>query len=284
MAKVLVTGATGKQGGAVARALASNGHAVRALTRNPASPAATGLAATGAEVVAGSFADAASLRRAMDGVDAVFAMGTFFERGPDGEVAEGLALVDAAREARVGHVVYTSVASADRKTGIPHFDSKAKVEAALIASGRPYTILAPVYFMENLWFPQSVGGLRAGTHAVPLPPGRKLQQVAVADIGRFAVVAIERKLVGQRIELAGDDLDGVAAAKALSERLGREIRFQELPLAAIQAMSEDLYLMYKFFADVGYAVDIAALRRTYPEVGWHTFSAWLADQDLAPLR
>ncbi|MEQ1501041.1 MAG: NmrA family NAD(P)-binding protein, partial [Myxococcota bacterium] len=232
----------------------------------------------GIEVVEGSFKDGASLGRAMDGVDAVFAMGTFFEAGVDGEVADGLALVGAAKAAKVPHVVYTSVASADRNTGIPHFDSKGKVEAALIASGVPWTILAPVYFMENLFFPQTIDGVRNGVYAAPLTSRRALQQVAVADIGALGVVAIERGLIGRRIELAGDELDGEATAAALAAKLGKPIRYQPVPLAAIEAQSHDLGAMYRYFEEVGYAVNRPALRREFPDVGWHSFADWLAGQ------
>lgn len=281
---VLVTGATGKQGGAVARGLAANGHRVRALSRNPGSEAAKRLAGLGVEVAQGAFGDAASLGRAMAGVDAVFAMGTFFEGGVEAEVRDGLALVSAAKAASVPHVVYTSVGSADRNTGVPHFDSKGEVEAALIASGVPWTILAPVYFMENLFFPQTFDGIRAGMYAAPLPADRVLQQVAVADIGAMGVAAIERRLVGRRIELAGDALTGEQLAAHLSAALGRPIRYQPVPLAAVEAQSADLGAMYRYFDEVGYAVNLAALRREFPEVRWHTFADWLRAQDLTGLR
>lgn len=282
--EVLVTGATGKQGGAVARALIAGGHRVRALTRNPSSPSASALAALGAEVVAGNFDKPETIARALDGVDSLFAMGTFFESGVESEITQGLALVEAAARAKIGHVVYTSVAGADQKTQIPHFESKGRVEEALKGSGLPWTILAPVYFMENLYFPQSVSAIRAGTYPSPLSPRRTLQQVAVADIGSMGRVAIERKLIGRRIELAGDDIDSEAVARALSRALGRPIALQSFPLDALKAQSHEMWIMYKYFEEVGYQANISALRREFPEVGWHRFDDWLAKQDLSSLR
>ena len=126
---VLVTGATGKQGGAVARQLIGKGHHVRALTRDPSKPAAQALAGLGAELAVGNLDDRASLERAIDGVDAVFAVATPFEEGTQAETQQGINVADAAIAAGV-QLVYSSVANADRQTGIPHFDSKFAVEAA----------------------------------------------------------------------------------------------------------------------------------------------------------
>ena len=118
---VLVTGATGSQGGAVARRLLKRGHRVRAFTRSADSPAARSLTDSGAEVLTGSFDEPDSLVRASRGADAVFAMATPFEAGREAEVRQGRHVFEAAREAGVGHLVYSSVASADQVTRIPHF-------------------------------------------------------------------------------------------------------------------------------------------------------------------
>jgi uncharacterized protein YbjT (DUF2867 family) len=280
---VLVTGATGKQGGAVARALIARGHAVRALTRNPGSPAATALAGLGATPVRGDLTDAGSVKAALAGVDVLFAMGTPFERGIDAEVAQGKAVIAAAREARVGRVVYTSVASADRNTGIPHFDSKGQVEVELRGSGLNHAILAPVYFMENLFFPQTVDALKQGRFPSPLSPHRLLQQVAVADIGAMGALAVEGRIDGRRIELASDELDGLEAARAVGRALGRKVEFAGFPLQAL-ASNHDLFTMYTYFEEVGYQVDLRGLRNEFPEVGWHRFDDWLAETDLSSLR
>lgn len=121
---VLVTGATGTQGGAVARELVDRGYAVRGLTRNPDSERATALTELGIEVVKGDFDDAASLNVAMEGVYGVFAVTNYWEHGFDREVAHGKQLVDAAEKAGIKHFVFTSVAGADAGTGLPHFESR----------------------------------------------------------------------------------------------------------------------------------------------------------------
>ena len=123
---VLVTGATGNQGGAVARALLEEGHRVRALTRSLESPKAKKLKERGAELAQGEFDNPASLRQAAEGVDAVFAMGTPFGGGVDVEIKQAKSLLDAAKAAGVTHLVYSSVSDADRKTEIPHFDSQVR--------------------------------------------------------------------------------------------------------------------------------------------------------------
>src|SRR6476646_3306542 len=159
---VLVTGATGQQGGAVVEALLTRGHHVRALTRNPASPAANRLRERGVEIAVGDFTDRDSLVRAARGADAVYAMSTPYEQSAEKETAQGMTVADAAKAAGVAHFVYSSVASANRATGIRHFDGKYAVEKHLQASGVPYTIVAPVFFMENLLQPWMLSGLHQG--------------------------------------------------------------------------------------------------------------------------
>src|SRR5581483_464111 len=164
-------------------------YAVRALTRDPAKPQAAALAGGGTEVVKGDFEDPDSLRRALDGVYGVFAMATFHERGVEGEIRDGKALVEAAQRAEVSHFVYSSVGGADRNTGVPHFYSTSQVEEHLRRTGLPYTILRPVFFMEN-W--QGMRGMiDQGTLALPLTTDRCLQQIAVDDIGGMAIQAFE---------------------------------------------------------------------------------------------
>ena len=216
---ILVTGATGQQGGAVAKALLEKGQKIRVMTRNPEKAAA--LAKAGAEVVKGDLTDRADLQSALQGVHGVFAMSTPFEAGMDAEVRQGTMLADAAKQASVAHYVYTSVGSADRKTGIPHFETKWKVEQHIRQIGLPATILRPVFFMENFgtYFPPS----KEGVLAVPVRPSMKFQMIALKDIGEFGAAAFlsPNKFLGQAIDLAGDELTMPEVAAHLSRTKGR---------------------------------------------------------------
>jgi uncharacterized protein YbjT (DUF2867 family) len=282
---VLVTGATGQQGGAVVRALIARGHRVKAITRRPESDGAKRLAAAGVQVVAGDLDDAASVAAAAKGVDAMFLMGNSYEAGTDAETRQGIAAADAAKAAGIGHLIYSSVADADKKTGIPHFDSKYLVEKHIAGLGIPYTISAPVAFMENTVAPWAIDGLRQGVYAAALPPTRVLQQITIDDIGAFVSALAERReqVFGKRFDIAGDELSGEQQVKILSEVLGRPIRFQELPIAAIRQQSEDTALMFEWFDRTGYDAGIAALRRDFPEVGWHSYADWARGFDWSVL-
>ena len=278
---VLVTGATGKQGGHLARELLSRGHSVRALTRNLDSPAAATLAERGVTIVPGDFEDQGGLERAMRGVATVFAMGTPLERGAKTETREGINIVRAASTVGVTHLVYASIAGADRATGIPHFDSKFEVEKEIRRSGVPFTIVAPVFFMENFLADYIAAGLAQGSISMALPATRRLQQIAVADIAQFTALVIERResFLGKRIDIASDELTVATAAAAISEVSGRHIEYTALPIDTVRQGNEDLARMLEWFDRVGYDADIVGLRSLYPEVDWHRFSTWAREQD-----
>lgn len=279
---VLVTGATGKQGGALARLLLKRGHRVLAFVRSPDSPMAKDLQQRGAELTPGDFDDPDSLERAMQGVDAVFAMATPFDAGGlEGEVRYGRHLIDAAKLAHVRHFLYSSVAGADQNTGIPHFETKHVVEEHLRRSGLPYTIVAPVFFMENFLGPTFAQRLHEGVLAMALPPHRGLQMVPVADIAAFCTRVLEwpEELFGRRIEIASDEVTGEQAAALISYVSGHKLRYEEVPLEAVRSHSEDMGLMFEWFQREGYHVDVSLMRRDYPEVGWHTFEDWARAQD-----
>lgn len=185
---ILVTGATGNQGGAVARHLLQRGNfMVRAFVRDPNKPAAQALKQAGAELVFGDFSDRASLDRAMLGAVGVFSVQNF-QDGLDTEIRQGKAIADAAKAAGIKHFVYSSVGSAERKTGIPHFDSKFQVEEHIRAIGLPYTIMRPVFFFYNY------NGMRPmvskGTLGQPLNPETKLQQLSEEDYGEMVALGV----------------------------------------------------------------------------------------------
>jgi uncharacterized protein YbjT (DUF2867 family) len=276
---VVVTGSTGNQGGAVARGLLERGHKVRAVTREPNSSQAKSLASAGATLVEASLEDTAAIAKALEGATSLFAMTTPFGGGTDVETRQGVAAADAAKAAGV-HLVFTSVGSADRQTGVPHFDSKYEVEKHLAKIGVRATILAPVFFMENLHFGKAQ--LAKGIYASALPPTRRLAQIAVADIGAVAVRVLEdaARFTGKRFDLAGDELTGSDVVAILSRITGRPFAYQQVPLDVIrQRMGEDGARMYEWMDRVGYTVDRAALRREFSDVAFHDFESWARPQD-----
>jgi len=274
---ILVTGATGQQGGAVARALLGKGQKVRVMTRHPEKAAS--LTQAGAEIVQGDLTDQANLQMALRGVYGVFAMSTPFEAGMEAEVRQGIMLADAAKQAGIAHYVYTSVGSAHRDTGIPHFDSKWRVEQHIRQIGLPATILRPVWFMEN--FTTFAKPSAEGVLMLPMKPVTKLAMVALKDIGEFGAASFLRPkdFLGQAIDIAGDDLTMPETAVLLTKAMGRSIRFQEFPMdQAEAAMGHDLATMFRWFNEVGYAIDIPWLKQQFG-IPLTTFSEWVKTMD-----
>jgi uncharacterized protein YbjT (DUF2867 family) len=276
---VVVTGSTGQQGGAVARGLLERGHKVRAVTRDPESSQARSLANAGAELVVASLEDTAAITRALTGATSLFAMTTPFGGGTDAETRQGVAAAEAARAASV-HLVFTSVNSANRQTGVPHFDSKYQVESHIAKIGVRATILGPAFFMENLYFGKDQ--LAKGIYAAALPPTRRLAQSSVADIGAVAVRVLEdaSRFTGRRFDLASDELTGNDVAAILSRVTGRPFAYHQLPLDVIrQRMGEDGAKMYEWLDRVGYTAERAALHREFPGLVFHDFESWAKKQD-----
>jgi uncharacterized protein YbjT (DUF2867 family) len=283
MATVLVIGATGKQGGALTGLLLDHGHEVIAFVRSPESPSARALAADGVRLVAGDLADAPALSAAATGVDAVFGLTVpFGPAGQDGEVAQGRALVDAAAKAGA-HLVYSSARGVDRSeaTNLSHADSKRSIEAHLRDRDVRATVLGPVYFMENAL---NVGFSRLGDGVLanPLTAGKPLDQVTVLDIAGLAVHAIEHpdRFVGERIDVASDRVTGEQAARILSEVLGREIPYRQMPLDQVrQWAGDEIADMFQRFEHTTEFLDIAGLHARYPEVTWHSYADWARTVD-----
>jgi uncharacterized protein YbjT (DUF2867 family) len=274
---VLITGATGRQGGAVARALAGKGLTLRAMTRKPESDAAKALAATGTEVVRGDLDDDASLRKALESTWGVFAVQNTWEAGVEKEEEQGKRLATLAREKGVQHFVYSSVGSAHRRTGIPHFDNKARIEDAVRVLQFPsHVIIRPVFFMENLtspWF------LNADKLCAAMDPRTVLQMIAVEDIGQYGARAFTdaARLNRREIDIAGDALTMPAAAAALSKGLGRTIEFVRIPIEEVRKNSADFATMLEWFERIGYNADIAGNEREFG-IRPTKLEAWAAKQ------
>src|SRR5260221_7925399 len=227
---ILIPGVTGNQGGVVAQALQGTGFRLRALTRKPDSERAAALARHGVDVVKGDLDDEATLRRALSGAWGVFGVQNAQEAGAEREEAQGKRLATLAREAGVEHYVYTSVGSAHKQTGIPHFDSKWRIEETVRGLRfLSHVILRPVFFMENVLAPFSLQG---STLSWALGPGTKLQMIAVDDIGWFGARAFTdaAALNGREIDLAGGGRTMSGAAEVLTGGLGRPIAFAQTPI------------------------------------------------------
>jgi uncharacterized protein YbjT (DUF2867 family) len=279
---VLVTGATGQQGGAVSRQLLSRGHKVRALTRKPEGEAAKALAGMGAEVVPGELDDAASLEKALRGAWGVFSVQNTWEAGVEGEERQGKRLAELARKAGVNHFVYTSVGSAHRRTGIPHFENKARIEETVRGLGFPsYTILRPVFFMENWMSPGSKPSLMEGKLAIGIRPDTPLQMIAVDDIGTYGLRAFEQhaELNRREIDIAGDEHTMPEAARILGKAIGRSVEFVQVPIEEVRKFSADFAIMLEWFDRVGYDVHIRSRSREFgiPPTSladWAAKAAW----------
>jgi uncharacterized protein YbjT (DUF2867 family) len=261
---IVVTGATGNQGSAIARHLLQRGNfKVRALVRDPNKPASLALQQAGAELAVGDLNDRASLDRALQGAYGVFSL-QIFQDGLDTEIRHGKAVADAAKAAGIQHFVYSSVGSAERNTGVPHFDSKFQVEEYIRASELPYTILRPVFFFYNYNLMRPM--VETGTLFQPLSPETKVQQLSEEDYGEMVADVFDRPadFMNGEIELASVDMTMPEIAAAFSRVLGKPVQYQQIPFEAFeQQIGEELTIMYRWFENVGYGADLTQLKRDF---------------------
>jgi len=256
---ILITGATGKQGGAVTKELLSKGYKVRAMTRKTDSEQAKELSKLGAEVVYGDLDNPQSLEEALDGCWGTFAVQNTWEAGVEKEEEQGKRFAEIAKKKNIQFYFYTSVGSAHRKTGIPHFENKWRVEEKVRSLAFPFhTIIRPVFFMENFASPMFKPEIEKGNLAVGMKPDRKLQMIAVQDIGKYGLWIFENyeKLNGKAIDLAGDDITMTEAAEIISKAKGQKVKFSQVPIEEIRKFSEDYAIMLEWFDKVGYNADI----------------------------
>jgi len=277
---ILVTGATGNQGSAAARHLLQRGNfTVRALVRDPNKPAAQALKQAGAELVEGDLNDRASLDRALQGTSGVFSVQGITD-GLDVEIRQGKAITDAAKAAGIQHFVYSSVGSAERNMGVPHFDSKFQIEEYIRASGLPYTILRPVFFFFNCNAMRSM--VENGTLPQPLSPDTKLQQLSEEDYGEMVAEVFDHAadFLNRETEVASVDMTMPQIAAAFSQVLGKPIEYQQIPFEAFeQQAGEEMTIMYRWFENVGYVADLTELKRDFPKPT--DFESYLRDHDWA---
>jgi len=266
---IAVTGATGQQGGAVARKLLEEGWQVRALTRDVHKPAAQELKALGAELVAGDMDNRTELDAAFKDAYGVFSVQNFWlpNVGYDGEIQQGKNVADAAKAAGVQHLVYSSVGSAHRGMGQKHFDSKWEIEQYIHSLDIPYTILRPAYFMDNHNWSRAY--ILSGTYTgMGLRPEKGVQSIAVEDIAAFAAIVLgdAKTYLGKTLELAGDELTEAQTAEVFTRVIGRPVTLAAPAGNGGRAPDEEMIAMFNFFNGEGYDADISALRKIHPDL------------------
>jgi uncharacterized protein YbjT (DUF2867 family) len=277
---VLVTGATGQQGGAIARELLSHGYRVKAMTRKPEGEQAKVLAKLGAEIIQGDLDDAASLEKALQGAWGVFAVQNTWEAGVEKEEIQGKRIAELAKKAGVQHFVYSSVGSAHRATGTPHFDNKWRVEEKIRELKFPsYFIIRPAFFMENLLSPWFKPGIDQGKVMIGIAATTKLQMSNLEDIGKYGLLAFEKhaELNGKAIDIASDELIMPEVAQVLSTVTKKPITFERVPIELVRQGSADFAAMLEWFDKVGYNADIAGNANTY-NIKPTSFAEWAKKQ------
>ena len=281
-ATILITGATGRQGGAVVRHLLKTNFIVKALSRTPASIPAQWLKQHGVAVVKGDMADTDSLTSAMKNCDGVFSIQNYFEYGAEKEILYGKNLADVALKSGVSHLVYNSVCGADTDTGVPHFETKNTIEKYIKQIGLPATIIRPVKFMENYYIPQVFKGILGGKLFDPIKPGKKHQMIATDDIGKFVAEAFLNPdlYINRTIEIAGDALTNEQVAETMSDVLGKQIKFKRLPMAIVRlAMDRELYRMFKLFNEKGFEADMDKTKKQFPLVSLTPLKEFLMNEN-----
>ena len=268
MTQVLVAGSTGTQGGSVVDHLLSGRHGqftVQGLTRRPDSEAARALARRGVRVVSGDMTDQSAMEQLCADVDAVFCVTTFFEAGTATETNQGTTMADAAAAADVDHFVYSSVQSADRDTGLPHFESKYAVERHLTELDLPTTVVRPVFFMQNFGYMMREDIIE-GRLSMPFPLDRPIQMVDARNIGLATATAMANpdRFEGETIDLAGDELTLREIAAVFTDHLGREVEAVSTDIDEFEAqMGAEFAATYRWMIEVGYDADIDRLREEY---------------------
>ncbi|WP_407977582.1 NmrA/HSCARG family protein [Brucella pseudogrignonensis] len=272
---ILVFGATGRQGGSVAKALLKAGWPVRALVQDSSTAASLQLRNAGVELVQGSFEQTDVIRSAMKDAYGVFSVLPANLAAED-EVRHGILIADIAAETGINHFVYSSGASVGNElTGVPRFDAKPLIEAHVRQLDMTTTIIRPMIFMEMLVRPGF--GLDEGRLVSLIQPDQSIQLTAVEDIGRFvaAVLADKPRFGGATLKIASDRLTGRQLGIALSEAAGRPVTFERFPEDVLAANS-DLAHMAKSLEDGPLAeqVDLKLMHEINPDL--LTFASWLA--------
>ncbi|MBX0297627.1 NmrA/HSCARG family protein [Haloarcula nitratireducens] len=261
---ILVLGATGTQGGAVADQLLDEDVTVYALTRDAESDAAQSLEERGADVVEGNLDEPETLEAAMDEVAGVFCVTNFWEHGYETEVQHGKNAVDAAVASEIDHFVFSSVGGAERDTGISHFDSKWEIEQYLNEADLDATIVRPVFFMQNLEGNREE--VMDGTITLAMERHVPLQMLDVDDLGTFVaqIFANPDRYIGEEFELASDELTLTATAIRMADVTGVDVTANHVSPADLAEMmdqgGEEYRVMFEWFNEHGYESPIDKLQ------------------------
>lgn len=275
---VVVVGATGQQGGSVLGALLDAGVPVRAAVRDVLAPKALEAARRGAEVFVADLGSAESLHRLFDGASAAFAMTTFSgPAGIEGEVEHGRMLAEAASKADLPFMVYSSVGGVERGSGVPHFESKYRIEQFL-RDVVPVAFVRPTFFMENLLSMVRRSG-EAAVLSMPLPKDIALQMVSVRTIGAVAAaLLISPPTPDSAVEIADDELTGEQMAAKIAERFNVATQYREIPLSSLADDADQSAMWHWFTRLPAYQADFT---RTRELTGHHDdLSTWLTRQQL----
>ncbi len=270
MKTIFVTGATGNQGGAVVTSLIKNGFKIKALTRKIDSAKAQVLQKQNIELVKGDLNDLTTFRNHLKDVDGIFSVQSF-ENGIETEIRQGIDLANIAKEYGVTHFLYSSVAGAELNTGIPHFESKYKIENHIKQLSLPYTILRPNSLFENFLIPQVRSRILKGKLASPINKNKIQQFISAVDIGEISsdIFLNKSKYLGKTITIGSEEMDMQQVANAFSDVLGKEISYQKFPmLIARLVMGKDLYKMFKWINknDAIFLKDIELFKKENPNL------------------
>ena len=248
-AQVFVTGITGNQGGAIARSLLKNDIQVVGLSRNPNSEIGLEFSKLGVKMVEGSLDDRSSYEHWLSEVESVYAV-TPFGIGIGREIDQGVDLINASKEQGVTHLVFASVVGSDKGSGIPHFESKHKIERHLIVSGIPHTIIRLGSFCENLLNPEVLKRLRKGKLVLPQKPNIGMDMISMHDLGIAGakILTFPETYNGRIIPLASDFITMNELTTMITQAAGRPFEYKQLsPLITRLVMGKDLAKMFKWF-------------------------------------
>lgn len=274
---IFVTGATGKQGGAAIRHLLQHGFAIKAFTRNKEGQSAQLLRQTNVEIIEGNLDEPSTYADHLNNIHGIFAV-LDFKQGPKKETEQGFDLITAAKEKGIAHFLYSSVIGADANTGIPHWESKNKIENLLKQSGVHHTIIRPCYFMENFLLPQVKSRLLKGKLVTPLHKKKIQQYVSTEDVGRIAAIIFSdsQSYMGKTITLASEQMDGEQLAEHFSKVWNRPVKYQQLPgIITRLVMGKDLYTMFNWINqhDAIFVKDLEAFKKEFP--GMLSLDEWI---------